>query len=241
MEKIYKVTSATVNTTKNGYKVFKLQLNNSIWASKLFPLRKYDLEHDKLYKLYTEKNNLDFLKDKFISISIYPSQYGYEFSYILSYDALEDFKKQLYTANGSAFSTKLPIYDFLSSMQRNIEQDGSIKIISDLGDIRVSKIDDVDICYQFDISNEKLNLKNIELIFNRFYKDILPRRTASGDLSDSYYTISMHDVAIVRMDHDVKVSNKMTLSGDYNRWITNVILRIGDKLPEEHIQFLNNQ
>ena len=52
MASIYKVTSASVGETKRGHKVFKLQLNNSIWATKLFPLRKYDLKNDKLYLLY---------------------------------------------------------------------------------------------------------------------------------------------------------------------------------------------
>lgn len=242
MEGIYKVTSASVGETKRGYKIFKLQLNNSILATKLFPLRRYDLKHDKLYLLYNENNGLEFLNGKYISLTISQSQYGYQFSYIDSFDVLEDFKKAVDSSKGNAFSTKLPIFEFLSKMQRNIEADGSIKINSDFGDMRVLRKDVVDICYQFDASDERLNLTNIDQVFEKFYKDAsLPAYSASEGGSKSYYKISMEDVAIVKMDNHVRISYKMTRSGDYDKWIAKVVLKIGDQLPDDHIQFLKSK
>lgn len=236
---IFKVTAATIGETKRGYKVFKLQLNNSIWATKLFPLRKLDRKYDKLYQMYLEHESISFLEGKYISVSISQSQYGYQFSSISSFDVLADFKKEVDSSKGSAFSTKLPIYDFLASMQREIEDDGSIKIKSEFGDMRVSKVDGVNICYQFDSGNEKLNLNNINTIFKRFYEGVdLPAYSPSEGGSKSYYKVSISDAAIVKMNNHVKVSYKMTTSGDYDKWLASVVLKIGGELPDDHSLFL---
>ena len=67
MVDIYKVTDASVGSTKNGYKIYKLQLNSSILATRLFPLRNLDLhlKHETLFKKYIENNgSLDFLVGK---------------------------------------------------------------------------------------------------------------------------------------------------------------------------------
>ena len=236
---IFKVTTATIGETKRGYKVFKLQLNKSIWATKLFPLRKLDCKYDKLYQRYLEHENISFLEGKYISVSISQSEYGYQFSSISSFDVLADFKKEVDSSKGKAFSTKLPVYDFLASMKRDIEDDGSIKIKSEFGDMRVSKVDGVNICYQFDSGNENLNLNNIDKIFKRFYEGVdLPAYSPSEGGSKSYYKVSMSDTAIVKMDNHVKISYKMTTSGDYDKWLAKVVLKIGDQLPDDHIRFL---
>jgi len=241
MEAIYKVTSAGIGETKRGYKVFKLMLNNSIWATKLVPLKKTERKYNKLYQLYEENRNLDFLIGKYISISVNQTQYGFEFSSISSFDALQDFKKELDVSNGSAFSTKLPISDFLLNIQREQEEDGSIKITSDFGDMRVSKLNGVNICYQYDTSDERLNLTNIDRIFDAFYKDVsLPPSSIGDGGAKSYYKVSVNDAAIVQMDNHVKVSYKMTTSGDYDRWHTKIVQKIGDKLPGDQIHFIKN-
>ncbi|WP_205690542.1 hypothetical protein, partial [Poseidonibacter lekithochrous] len=61
----------------------------------------------------------------------------------------------------------------------------------------------------------------------------------TGDGQKSYYKISWKDVAIVRMDNHVKVSYKMTTSGDYDKWNAKKVLTIGDDLPDEYVDFLN--
>ena len=239
---IFKVTSARVSETKRGYKVFNLKLNNSISATKLFPLRTHDRKYDKLYQMYKEHGNLSLLEGKYISVSINQLQYGYQFSSIGSFDALEDFKREVEFSNGTAFTTKLPIYDFLLSLGRSIEHDGSIKIKSEFGDMRVSKLRGVDICYTYDSGSDKLNLHNIDKIFKRFYEGVkLPPYTPSEGGANSYYEISLSDAAIVKMDNHVKVSYKMTTSGDYDKWLAKVVIKIGDDLPDDHIQFLKEK
>ncbi|RAJ93962.1 hypothetical protein [Aliidiomarina maris] len=242
MESIYKVTSASVGKTNRGYKFFEIQLNSYMLATKLFPLRKYDLRNDKLYHLYEKNNGLDFLIGKYISLTISQSQYGHQFNYINSFDVFEDFKKEIDHSKGIAFSTRLPIYDFLKSINRHIEDDGSIKIKSEYGDMRAFKVDGVSICYQYDSGNEKLNINNISKIFKQFYEGVdLPVYALTADGQKSYYKISWKDVAIVRMDNHVKISYKMTTSGDYNKWVATKVLTIGDGLPDEYVDFLNEQ
>ena len=105
---IYKVTDASVGRTKNGYKIYKLQLNGAILATKLFPLRKLDQKYNTLFNKYKENNDsLDFLVGKYISIWLEKTQYGFEFSSIDSFDALTEFKDLLDSSNGKAFSTRI--------------------------------------------------------------------------------------------------------------------------------------
>lgn len=245
MNSLYKVTAASIKETKNGYEIYKLQLNHSFWATKLVPFRKSDMANDesycKLYRLYIKNNeSLDSLVGKYVLVYLNKTKYGMEFDSLDSVDVLQDFKDDLDHAKGEAFSTILPMFDFLSNMQRVIEPDGSIKLSTDFGDIRISKVDGVNVCCQYDTSNSYLNLKNINKIFDRFYKEVtLPPYNSESD-HKSYYKISLSEVGIVRMDHRVKVSYKMTTSGDFNRWDSTLTQKIGTKLPEEQVHFLNS-
>lgn len=239
-EKIYKVTAAEIGKTRKNFEFYKIQLNNQLWVTKLIPLRNSERNGSELYQLYAENNkSLDFLIGNYISISISKNDYGYEFSSIGSFDVLKDFKSQVDKSNGKVFSTKLPIYDFLVSLNRPVEIDGSIKIFSNYGDMRVSKIKGISVCCQHDTSNEYLNLSNIEQVFEKFYKDVsLPAYDPSEGGANSYYAINMMELGIVKMDNHVKISNKMTTSGDYDKWCSKSVQKIGEKLPEEQIQYL---
>lgn len=240
--KVYKVTAAAIGKTKRNFEIYKIQLDNELWVSKLIPFRVVDQNNSKLYKLYLKNNeSLDFLVGKYICTSISKNQYGYEFDSILSFDVLKDFKDQLDKSAGEVFSTKLPIYSFLLRNNRPIESDGSIKIVSNFGDMRISKYKSLSVCYPFMSGDEVLHFGNIEKIYKKFYEGVdLPvyTLTGDGDGHKSYYRISWEDAAIVRMDNHVRVSYKMTTSGDYDRWVANKILKIGDELPEDYVKFL---
>lgn len=240
MSYIYKVTSAIIGKTKRDYEFYKLQFNNSFWATKLLPSRKYD--HDELYKRYKKNNDsLEFLVGKYIHISLEKTEYGFEFNRIYSFDVINDFNKELEYSKGKAFSTDLPIYDFLLCLKRTVEPDGSIKLSTNFGDMRISKMNGLNVCYQHDRSNEYLNIFNVKLIFDKYYKDVpLPPYSTGKDKGDnSYYKISMKDVAIVKMNNHVKVSYKMTTSGDYDKWLAEVVMKIGDKLTSEQTEYLS--
>ena len=95
MNNYYKVTSATIEATKRGYKLYKLQLDNSLWVTKLLPFDKLDQEYDPLYKIYEETNSLESLIGKYIVVSLISNKYGKSFNEPYSIDLINDFKKLL--------------------------------------------------------------------------------------------------------------------------------------------------
>ncbi|HDM8199145.1 TPA: hypothetical protein P0E36_005351 [Vibrio harveyi] len=236
MSNFYKLTKAEISKTKNGHEIYKLELDSRIVVTKLVPFHK-DRKYDKLYQIYKDSNNsFDPIIGKIIVIDARKNSYGYEFRTIYSFDMLGDFKKELDSKKGNVFSTKLPIYKFLKMIGRKVEYDNSIKIKSEYGELCISEDN---ICYRTDISSSELNFDNIALIFDNFYKNIdLPAYDPQEGGKKSYYT--MDKISIIRMENHVKVSYRMTTSGDYDKWVPSTVLKIGDKLTEEQISFLNS-
>lgn len=154
---VYKVTVAHIRKTKRGFEIYELHLNNTIIATSFIPFRAKFRNCSELYKLYAEnKNCLGFLIGKYIYLELYQSEYGDQFHDIDSFDVLKDFKNKLDSLEGTAFTTHIPIYDFLSNMQGPIESDGIIKVTSNFGDMQLSKIGGYNVCCQYDVSDENL-------------------------------------------------------------------------------------
>ncbi len=243
MSEIYKITNTKITKSKNGYTIFNLELNSKIWASKLAPVRKLDKKYDKLYQIYEKELSLNSLIGKFVTISLEKDNYGIKFNHISHYNSLEDFKKLLDESGKKAFSTDIPIYNFLKSLKYPINIDGSITLKNPYAYFNIVDKDGLTICYPNNLQSDELTFENITIIYDHFYKNVSlpPYKRNSVDVgAKSYYTISMKDVAIVRMDNHVKVSYKMTANRDYNKWIPKIILKIGDKLYKEHIEYLNS-
>lgn len=231
MSNIYKVTSATVSTTKKGYKIFKLQLNNSILASKLAPSRKRDKEYDSLYKIYEENNeSLEFLVGKYIAISLYESNYGMNFSYITSYNSIDDFKKLLDESQKKAFSTDIPIYDFLKQRKYKINHDNSITLKKPYEYFNILNKHGVTVCYPNKLKLNVLTIDNIEIIFNNFYKEKYIE-TNNLDLDCKYKISHISIVKNCRKFH--KTKGGVVSDSDTD------VLKIGDKLNEDQLIFLS--
>ena len=162
---IYKVTDASVGTTKNGYKIYKLQLNGSILATKLFPLRKLDQKYNTLFNKYKDNNDsLDFLVGKYIAIWLEKTQCGFEFSSIDSFDALADFKDLLDSSNGKAFSTRINMYEFLKGRNYTKNTDGSLILKPPYDKFCLSEHN---VCYPKDLKDNYLTPANIRFIFEK--------------------------------------------------------------------------
>jgi hypothetical protein len=230
MGNVYKVTEATIGETKRGFKIYKLQLNNSIWATKLVPLRKLERKYNKLFQLYEENNNsLNFLAGKYISISLNQSQYGFEFSSIISFDALTEFKELLDRSQGKAFSTTMNIYNFLKVKNYSINQDNSITLKAPYGNFNIVHKNGITVCYPNKLEDNCLSLDNIEIVYNQFYKN---KVIDNGNPDrDSKYVLT--PVAIVE---NRKIYHKYkggTISDDNFD-----VLRIGDSLSEEQYSYI---
>lgn len=238
-KEVYKVSNASIGTTKKGYKLYQLELNGSISASKLIPTRGAKLKGE-LYLKYAESGyNLDFLKDKYIQTDLYSNEYGVEFGHIHSYDVINDFKMLLDHCEGKAFATTIPMYKVLQALGRPIESDGSIKLKTRYQDFRIYQFKKTDLCFDLKPSDNFLNLANAEAVFERFYKnDELPKYSRDGQ--KSYCMISYENAGIARYDNHCKVSNKMHTSGDYSFWKAHVLLKFGDRIPAEQPDLLAN-
>ncbi len=226
---IFKVTAATIGETKRGYKVFKLQLNNSIWATKLFPLRKLDRKYDKLYQMYLKHDSISFLAGSYISVSLNQSEYGYQFSSIGSFNAVQEFKDLLDGSKGKAFSTNMDMYEFLKIINHPVNKDGSITLKAPYDGFKLTKNN---VCYPNNLKDNCLTPDNIETIFNQFYKD---KRIDNGnpDRDEKYVLTAVAIVKNRKIYH--KYKSKTISNNNFD------VLRVGDLLSEEQYEFISKR
>lgn len=229
MGNVYKVTDASVGTTKSGYKIYKLQLNGSILATKLFSLRELDRKRNTLFNKYKENNDsLDFLVGKYISIYLEKTQYGFEFFSIDSFDVLTDFKDLLNRFNGKAFSTTINMYEFLKERKYTSNADGSLILKPPYDKFCLSECN---VCYPRDLKDNCLTPANIGYIFEKFYKDKIIDN-GNPDRNESYVLTSSAIVSNRKIYHKTK---SKTLSNDNFD-----VLRIGDPLTDEQYEYILN-
>ncbi|MEA3314847.1 MAG: hypothetical protein U9Q30_03175 [Campylobacterota bacterium] len=230
MSKIYKVTNTKITTSKNGYTIFNLELNNQIWASKLAPVRKSEKKYNKLYQIYEENKTLDSLIGKLITTTLEKSNYGINFDSISSYDSLIEFKELLDKSEKKAFSTDIPIYGFLKLQNYSINSDNSITLKEPYSYYNIRSKDNITICYPNNLKSDELTFDNISIIYDHFYHE---KCTESSLDADCKYVLT--SIAIIEdwwRYHKTK--------GGITRRGTRDILRIGDKLNDEHIKFLSS-
>lgn len=230
MASIYKVTDASVGATKNGYKIYKLKLNNTILATKLFPLRERDHKYDELFKRYSENNDsLGFLVGKYISIWLKNTKYGFEFISIDSFDAIQDFKDLLDNSNGKAFSTRINMHEFLKGRNCNVNADGSLILKAPYDKFNLSENN---ICYPNDLKENVLTPNNIGFIFEKFYKGKIIDN-GNPDRDESYVLTSTAIVINRKTYH--KTKSKTLSNNDFN------VLRIGEPLTDEQYEYILNR
>lgn len=231
MSEIYKVTNTKITNSKNGYTIFNLELNNKIWATKLAPVRKLDKKYNKLYQMYETEQSLDSLIGKFITVSLEKDNYGIKFSHISNYDSLDKFKELLDKSEKKAFSTNIPIYNFLKSQNYPINVDGSITLKNPYDYFNIMDKNGSTICYPYYLKSDELTFENIEKIYYQFYDKKL---IDTGNLDrDCHYKLT--SVAIVKNCKKYHKYKSKTLSDTDSD-----VIRIGDKLHEEHIEYLND-
>lgn len=226
---IFKVTAATTGETKRGYKVFKLQLNNSIWATKLFPLRKLDRKYDKLYQMYLEHDSISFLVGSYISVSLNQSEYGYQFSSIGSFDAVQEFKDLLDGSKGKAFFTRMDMYEFLKIKNYPVNKDVSITLKAPYDGFNLTENN---VCYPNNLKDNYLTLDNIKIIFNQFYKDKIIDN-GNPDRDEKYVLTAVAIVKNRKIYH--KYKSKTISNNNFD------VLRVGDSLSEEQYEFISKR
>jgi hypothetical protein len=227
----FKITGTKITTSKRGYTIYNLQLNNRIWATKLAPVRKIDEHSDFLYLLCKKENgSINSLVGKYIFAEIVNTQYGYQIELISSFDIITEFQKLLDDNKGVAFSTQLPIYDFLNDRGCTVEPDCSIRLKSPYDYYHILKKYGSTVCFKKTTEKNILNFENIHIIFDTFFKGKEPPEWNIDDIT----RYALRHTAIVESGHR---THKTT--GKKIRSIERDVLRIGDPLPNEYIEFLN--
>jgi len=231
MGEIYKVTNTKITKSKNGYTIFNLELNSKIWASKLAPIRNRDKKYDKLYQLYENEQSLNSLIGKFITTSLEKDNYGVKFDYLSNYDSLKEFKDLLDKSEKKAFSTDIPIYNFLKAQNYPINIDGSITLKSPYDYFNIKDKNGTTICYPNNLQSDELTFENIEKIYYHFYdKKFID--TGNPDRDCNYGLTTTAIIKNCKKYHKYKGKTLSNTNSD--------VLRIGDKLYPKHIEYLNS-
>ncbi|WP_277657260.1 hypothetical protein [Seleniivibrio woodruffii] len=230
MSEIYKVLSTKVTKSKNGYIIYNLLLNNQKWVSKLAPVRKRDKPYDRLYLIYDANNSLDILEGKYVALSLVQNQYGSQISSVISLDVVNEFKSLLEKANGRPFTTELPIYDFLKSLNYKINSvTNSIQLKNPYEKYVVLKRHNSTICYQPTDKKDVLTLENIDRIYKEFYQG---KDTGHNDIdcTSGYICSAIAIKEYCKVEHKYKSKTIGTSES--------IIMELGDSLNKEQIMFL---
>jgi len=196
----------------------------------LAPNKAFDQRHDKLYQFYLANGRkLDNLASKYVHLWVVKNEYGYEIKSVHSCDMIADFKGLLDKHGGNPFSTYIPIYDLLKAKKYPLNPDGSITLRSPYDNLDIYQEGEAVICYRNDLKEGHATRANIKLIYDHFYgnykdDDNNPDREASiylGRVAIQQNTVRYH-----------KDKGGVESSSCFD------ILKLGDKLSEEHLKFL---
>lgn len=228
---VYKVSSAAVERTGNGYELFALKLDGNIRATQLIPIRKTDQAFDKIYQLYTSSGSqIADLVGKYLSLQLKETRYGFQFSSVASCDVIADFKLLLDRAGGKAFHTDLNVVKFLSRNGYQENLDGSIRLRGAYSNLNVVRKNDTVICYPNIVDHTSLTLESMEAIYDRFYKD-KDVETLNPDRISEY---ALHPSGIVEFRQRYHKDSGKLLSKDYIS-----VLRLGESLTPEQLDYLD--
>lgn len=232
MANIYKVTSAKIAKTKRGFSIYELWLNNTIKATKLMPTRESHKSFDNLYQFFIENGSLYPLRGKYISLDIYNTSYGLEFSRIISFDVIEDFKEMLDSAGGKSFSCQYDMYSFLKKRNYTINQDDSITLKPPYDRYNILGAGGATLCIPNNLGESHVDLNNIKIIYENFYKGKDPN-PSNLDV-ESEYGLGLNSIYCSSKKYHKNLSKVISRH-------TSDVLRVGDLIQEEHIEFLKKK
>ncbi|UPQ83629.1 hypothetical protein M0M42_04260 [Pseudomonas knackmussii] len=170
-EEFFRVTAERISNPK-GYIKFSLQLDGTVWASKLAPLKDYEKRNDAIYQFFISNGSqLSSLVGKYVYLILEETEYGLSIKHAMSLDILKDFKILLVKHEGAAFETRLPIYEFLKSTSRPLNEDGSITLNEPYRNLDINLSAGNTICYRNDLNEGFVTRGNIALLFEHLYKN----------------------------------------------------------------------
>lgn len=154
----------TQATTKRGDIVYHILLNGNILIKYVYPDDKWRSSgkrnrscSSRLNEFWKKNDNsLMNLIGKYIVASLIDTEFGKQFSAVISTDIVIDFKKLLDNANGLAFKADIPIYSFLRNMNYPVNYDNSISLRKDYSGYNINSDN---LCYPNSLSGIMDNFK----------------------------------------------------------------------------------
>lgn len=230
MKNYYRVTAAKTSNPK-GYLKFSLQLDGNTWASMLAPNKSSEKERNRLYQFYLSNNQtLNNLINKYVHLLLEKNKYGYEIKRLYSYDIISDFKELLDKHHGKPFETFIPIYELLKNKNYPLNSDGSITLRPPYSNLNIYKEREAVICYRNDLKEDYATRESLKLIYDRFYSSYKD----NDNNPDRATNIVLGRLAIRKITHRYH----KTMGGIESSSCID-LLRLGDKLSDEHLRFLS--
>ena len=192
-------------------------------------------------KIWLENNHsLKSLEGKYIDTTIVDSEYGKKIKYLNSTDIIGDFSELLKKNNGQSFTGEMPIYELLEKANYQLNDDSSItlKIKTEDGfELRLIKYYQGFICYKYGDFFDLVTIENIEILYNKFYKDV--KYISDDRHGDGSYHYEYRKMDIVKVTNHYRESRK-DHKPDRRYDSYDSILSLGQFLTDEHKIFLSN-
>jgi hypothetical protein len=204
------------------------RINNAVWVCKGVRHSTREARFDEIDRQYIENGNIDFVEGKYISakFSLMKSVMKYQGSILYdcefdSYDAINEFNKELELSGGADFATQIKVYDFLRDrVKRKVENDGSIKLFSRFGDMRIYYDSPCCKCCKYDPSYiTELDPERDSISFHRTERDITDLYDAVENETVSFShterdNVDLYDDFGGEGDEDVYVSDGIYIRPD---------------------------
>ena len=236
---VYKLSSISVESIGGGREVFRFLFNGNVRAGML--VRRVKNPHSALASFNSDLLNIMYAKNKdsiqdlvgkYISGYVAQTPYGLDVKHIYSLDVLADFDQMLRKSGGKAFSTQIDVHTLLLQKGRPCNEDGSIALNGPHSSMRIASVREINICYTHNESDNFLNRKNAEIIFDKFYKG--KKIDTMNDDRNEEYILSVLGVAIscTTYPKDGRPNNR-----EHNVF---PVLYLGDALNEEQVAYLTS-
>ncbi|EPJ3803466.1 hypothetical protein OND84_004281 [Morganella morganii] len=244
----FKVTAARTVSTINGFRLI-IKLND-----------KYEISEEIIGRLDTPASiakcrcvlchwfrgrqiEAEELKGKFIDVTLLKKESCYSIFQSNSLDIIKEFSTKLECFKQGSFWVAYDLFGVLKMVGRPVENDGSIKINSSVGDLRAIQVNSGTLVFHKQSNLSHLTFWNIQLIFDEFFRGCdlrSPEDWRSEDFTPTHYSINQSRNAIVTNYQKSVVKQKDSTSDDYESIISKTVIGIGDILPVEYASFLKS-
>lgn len=241
---VYKITNLKLTMTSDSVFCIRLTLDKTI------EIREFEVDVNRKYRYKSNNGVRIFFKEliekgKLVSGKYIYAKLGFGKRYIWIesiryFDIVFEFEKELREKKYADFITALPIYEFLAKIGRSKNSDESISLTGEWYGRKIFNVDRSSFCVIEKYDYERLNYRNIELIFNNFYKNKpLPKQTDEDEKPLRYEMQKYSGIFLVKyVDRVHSNFHKSRSRNDYCGESYGNEIKLGELLSDEQKKFL---